>query len=129
VRRVGGRSARAIAGGGNPSVDADAPQGKVRRVTYERGSGTYIKTIGGGERFMSPGSLPVTSAGSNQAMFAYGRFAYLYATSNDFGKIQPQGFCPEGQGVITGLDLSARGNYSVLSCSGGAAYLFFLGGR
>ena len=128
VRRVGGR-AKTIASGANPSVDADAPQGKVRRVAYERGPSTYVKTVGGGERFVSPGSLPVMSAGSSQAMFAYGPYAYLYAVSNSFGKKQPQGFCPPDQGIITGLDLSARGNYSVLSCSGGAAYLFFLGGK
>lgn len=46
-----------------------------------------------------------------------------------YGKKQPQGACPLDQGIITGLDLSARGNYSVFSCSGGAAYLYFIGGK
>jgi len=130
VRRVAGGGRNTIAGGSNPSVDADAPQGKVRRLAYQRGGSTFIKAVSGGERLMAPrSSLPVMSAGASQAMFASGPYAYLYAVSNDFGKPNPQGFCPEDQGVINGLDLSARGNYSVLSCSGGAAYLYFLGGK
>jgi len=67
-------------------------------------------------------------ADRSQAAFAAGPYAYLYAVSNNFGKASPQGFCPD-QSFINGLDLSARGNYIVLSCTDGPARLSFLGGK
>ncbi|MDX6688566.1 MAG: hypothetical protein QOG15_23 [Solirubrobacteraceae bacterium] len=129
VRSTKGGAARGVASGGNPSADAGRPKGKVRRVAYQRGSSTFIAAVGGGEKLMSPGTLPAMSAGGTAAMFAFGPYAYLYAVSNGFGKAAPQGACPAGQGSINGLALSARGNYAVFSCSGGPAYLSFLGGR
>jgi hypothetical protein len=62
-------------------------------------------------------------------MFAFGPYAYIYAVSNNFGNAAPQGACPSGLGSITGLALSGRANYAVFSCSGGPAYLAFLGGK
>lgn len=130
VRPVKGGAARGVASGANPSADDGRPKGKVRRIAYERGGAAFIAPVGGGEKLMALGSsLPAMSAGGTQALFAFGPFAYLYAVSNSFGKAKPQGFCPSGQGVINGLALSARGNYAVLSCTGGPAYLSFLGGK
>jgi len=129
VRRAAGGGVKSLASGANSSADSDKPSGKVSRISYERGGATYIKGVGAGEKRMEAGStLPVTSGGGSQAAFAAGPFAYLYAVSNSFGKVSPQGFCPD-QSFIDGLDLSARGNYIVLSCTGGAAYLSFLGGK
>jgi len=130
VRRAAGGTKTTIAAGSNSSADGDGPKGKIRRVAYERGNATYIKGLGAGEKLMTSGSsLPVMSGGASQAMFAFGPYAYLYAVSNSFGKAAPQGDCPEGRGVIDGLDLSARGNYAVLSCTDGPVYLAFLGGK
>ena len=129
VRRTAGGGVRSVATGANTSADSDKPGGKVSRISYERGGATYIKGIAGGERLMEAGSsLPVTSGGGSQAAFAAGPYAYLYAVSNNFGKASPQGFCPD-QSFINGLDLSARGNYIVLSCTDGPARLSFLGGK
>jgi Calx-beta domain len=129
VRRVGGGATKGVAVGANPSADGGRPKGKIRRVVYERASMAFIAKVGGGEKLMSPGALPAMSAGGTQAMFAYGPYAYLYAVSNSFGKAKPQGVCPLLAGFINGLSMSGRGNYAVFSCSGGPAYLSFLGGK
>lgn len=128
VRGTAGGGARRIATGSNPTGDVDPPKGRFRRLAYERGGATYIKAVGGGEKRMSTGSSsPVVSAGGGQAMFAFGPYVYIYAVGNSFGLKLPKGYCPLGQGVVNGLDLSARGNYAVLACTGGAAYLSYIG--
>lgn len=129
VQRIGGRAKR-IGSGVNPTSDhGGASGGNIRRVAYERDGSTFISTVRGRERLMSAGGVPFMTAGATQVMFAAGPYVYLYAVSNHFGKPGPQGYCPEGQGSVKSLQPSARGNYIVFSCAGGAAYLSYVGAK
>ncbi|MGH2918553.1 MAG: Calx-beta domain-containing protein [Solirubrobacteraceae bacterium] len=128
ARRVGG-GARHFAAGSNPTSDGGRPAGKIRHVAYERGGASFWKSIGTNERRIGPGALPAMTAGGTQVMFASGPFVYLWAVSNNFGKKLPQGYCPQGQGNVNHMHTSARGNYIVFSCTGGNAYLTYLGDK
>jgi hypothetical protein len=127
VRRLRGGAPRHLAAGINPVSDGGRPAGKIRKIAYERGGQTYLKSLGGGERGIGPGAMPAMSAGGSQVMFGHGPFVFIYAVSNNFGKKLPQGYCPPGQGNVNDLFTSARGNYIVFSCSGGNAYLTYIG--
>lgn len=126
ARRIGG-GARRFGAGANPSSDGGRPAGKIRHVAYERGGASFWKSVGVGERRIGPGAMPAMTAGGTQVMFAKGPFVYLWAASNSFGKKLPQGYCPQGQGDVTHMYTSARGNYIVFSCTGGNAYLTYVG--
>jgi hypothetical protein len=126
ARRVGG-GARRLAAGSNPVSDGGRPAGKVRFVSYERAGASYWKSVSVGERRIGPGTSPVMSAGGSQVMFGTGPFVYIWAVSNNFGKALPQGYCPGGQGDVNQVFSSARGNYLVFSCTGGNAYLTYIG--
>jgi hypothetical protein len=69
------------------------------------------------------------SAGGTQVMFGTGPFVYIWAVSNNFGKKLPQGYCPNGQGDVSQVFSSARGNYLVFSCAGGNSYLTYIGDK
>lgn len=73
--------------------------------------------------------MPAMTAGGTQVMFAKGPFVYLWAVSNNFGKKLPQGYCPPGQGNVNHMFTSARGNYIAFSCTGGNAYLTYVGDK
>lgn len=128
AQRIGGR-ARRIAKGGEPSSDggrtSSSPPGAVRAVAYERGGAVYQTTIGRNEHLVSLGGRPSMTAGAAQTIFAYGPFIYMYATSNNYGKRPPQGFCPEG--TVSEIATSARANYIAFACKGGAVYLSYVG--
>jgi hypothetical protein len=126
AHRIGG-GARSVASGSNPTSDGGRPAGKIRKVAYERDGQSYWSSVGGGERHIDAGVFPAMTAGGTQVMFANGPFVYLYAVSNNFGKKLPQGYCPAGDGTINSLFPSARGNYIVFSCTGGSAYLTYIG--
>ncbi len=128
TRRVGG-GARRVAAGANPTSDGGRPAGKIRHVAYERGGASFYKALGTGEQSIGPGALPAMTAGGTQVMFAKGPFVYLWAVSNRFGKKLPQGYCPPGQGDVNHMFTSARGNYIVFSCTGGNAYLTYVGDK
>ncbi len=125
--------ARRVASGSNPAPEGGKPSnprhGTTRAVAYQRGGVVYYKDVGGPDRTISAGTAAQPTAGGGQVMFGSGRYVYLYATSNNFGKGRPQGHCPPGQGNVTATYPSARGNYVVFSCSGGAVYLSYLGGK
>lgn len=129
--RSGG--AHRVASGTNPAGEAGKPsnprRGKLRYLAYESGGAIFYKDVGGQNRRVGAGIAPHPSGGGAQVMFGSGPFVYIYALSNDFGKKLPQGYCPAGQGNVTSLHPSARGNYLVFSCSGGQAYLAYLGGK
>jgi Calx-beta domain len=126
ARRIGG-GARGFAPGANPTSDGGRPAGKIRHVAYERGGESYWKSIGVSEKRIGPGASPAMTAGGTQVMFSNGPFVYLWAVSNNFGKKLPQGYCPAGEGDVNHLFTSARGNYIVFSCTGGNAYLTYVG--
>jgi Calx-beta domain len=126
VRRIGG-GAKKIAIGTNPTQDAGRPTGKVRYVAYERGGSSYIAKVSGRERHISVGTLPSMTAGGTQVMFAAGPYVYTYAQSNKFGLKKPPAVCPLGNGYVNTMQTSARGNYTVFSCTGGTAYLAYVG--
>ena len=126
ARRIGGR-ARSVARGAEPTSDHGGTGGKLRTVAYHRGANAYWASVRGREHRIGRGSMPTMTAGGMHVMFANGPFIYLYAVSNDFGKKRPQGYCPAGQGQINDLVTSSRGNYIVFSCSGGNAYLTYIG--
>jgi len=126
TRRVGG-GARRVAPGINPTADGDRPGGRIGRVAYTRGASTYIKKAGSAERHIGSGVQPSMTAGGAQVMFGHGPFIYMYAVSNSFGKKLPKGYCPPGQGSVNNISTSARGNYIVFSCTGGNAYLSYIG--
>jgi hypothetical protein len=123
VRSVKSGGAKKVGTGSGASADDGRPKGKVRHVAYERGGSVRLAKVGGGEKTISPGTLPALSAGGTQGLFAFGPYAYVF-----FSRSAPQGFCPASQGDINGLHLSARANYAVLSCTGGLAFLAYLGG-
>jgi len=126
ARRMGG-GARSVAPGDTPTSDGGRPAGKIRKVAYHRDGHAFWATVRGRERRIGRGTMPAMTAGGTQVMYANGPFIYLYAVSNDFGKKLPQGYCAAGQGAINSLFTSARGNYIVFSCSGGNAYLTYIG--
>lgn len=126
ARRIGGRG-RSVARGAEPTSDHGGPGGKLRKVAYHRGSHAFWASVRGREHRIGPGSMPTMTAGGMHVMFANGPFVYLYAVSNEFGKKRPQGYCPAGQGQVNDLFTSSRGNYIVFSCSGGNAYLTYIG--
>jgi hypothetical protein len=132
---VRGRSggAHRVASGTDPTGDGGKPsnprRGKLRSVAYESGGVIYYKDVGGQNRMVSAGTAAHPTNGGGQVLFGSGPYVYLYATSNNFGKGRPQGYCPPGQGNVTSIRPSARGNYVVFSCSGGRAYLSYLGGK
>jgi hypothetical protein len=129
-QRVDGRP-RNVGRGSAPTSDGGRvgihPKGAIRAIAYARGGVVYQRTIGGGERRISSGSAPSMTAGAAQTMFASGPYLYMYATSNHFGEILPQGLCPPGHGTIGETSTSARGNYIAFTCSSGALYLAYAG--
>ncbi len=124
-----GRRARRVAKGTGATSDggrtSSSPPGDVRAVAYERGSAVYQRTLGRKEHLISLGGRPSMTAGAAQTMFAYGPFVYMYATSNNYGKRPPQGFCPEG--TVNEIATSARANYVAFACKGDAIYLSYIG--
>lgn len=129
AQRMHGRP-RKVGRGSTPTSDggriATRP-GTIRAVAYARGGVVYQNAIGGKERAISPGTAPTMSSGGTQTMFAFGPYLYIYAVSNRFGKVLPQGLCPPGHGTIAETSTSARGNYIAFTCSSGALYLAYAG--
>jgi len=123
VRRSGGE--RQVATGAAPAPDAGLPQ--LRWVSFLRGGYAYYKRVGGGTRGISSASAAHPTAGGAQVFFSRGHLVYMYAIGNNFGAIRPLGYCPPGQGNVTALQPSARGNYVALSCAGGQVYLSYVG--
>lgn len=126
ARRLRGPAHR-VAAGNEPTSDHGGPGGKLRKLAFQRGGHAFWASVAGRERRIGAGSMPAITAGGAQVMFAHGPFVYLYAVSNRFGKKRPQGYCPAGQGDVSDLSTSSRGNYIVFSCAGGDAYLTYIG--
>jgi hypothetical protein len=128
--RIGDRP-RLVGTGTQPTADAGHAgsngTGRIRRIAYQRGGAVYMRQIGGDERSVGAGASPSMTAGGAQTFFAHGPFVYLYASSNNFGKQNPQGLCPLGQGYVSRANTSARGNYVAFSCTGGAIFLSYIG--